>query len=152
MKRVNTCDHLQSLLLHEYKSMAGLRQNYCDTLYVSCSVAISFRISFGLSRENVFSFFLTLFPDIHRRHREKLQAHLSDSRSLRDCSVNASGLMSKSTTRSQYNQPLQKVRCHLLLLSNLIVIVHVISSALKSCRLRKKRKKNSLWGTRQDDV
>lgn len=48
----------------------------------------------------------------NKRHREKLQAHLSDSRSLRDCSVNASGLMSKSTTRSQYNQPLQKQSTH----------------------------------------
>ncbi|XP_067344846.1 pro-neuregulin-3, membrane-bound isoform isoform X2 [Channa argus] len=44
----------------------------------------------------------------NKRHREKLQAHFSDSRSLRDCSVSASGLMSKSTPRLQYNLQLQK--------------------------------------------
>ncbi|XP_024866640.1 pro-neuregulin-3, membrane-bound isoform [Kryptolebias marmoratus] len=44
----------------------------------------------------------------NKRHREKLQAHFSDSRSLRDCSVNASGLMSKSTPRIQYSLHLQK--------------------------------------------
>lgn len=44
----------------------------------------------------------------NKRHREKLQAHFSDSRSLRDCSVNASGLMSKSTPRLQYSLQLQK--------------------------------------------
>ncbi|KAA8581548.1 hypothetical protein FQN60_003129 [Etheostoma spectabile] len=44
----------------------------------------------------------------NKRHREKLQAHFSDSRSLRDCSVNASGLMSKSTPRLQYSFQLQK--------------------------------------------
>lgn len=47
----------------------------------------------------------------NKRHREKLQAHFSDSRSLRECSVNASALMSKST-RSQYNHPLQKANVH----------------------------------------
>lgn len=47
----------------------------------------------------------------NKRHREKLQAHFSDSRSLRECSVNASALMSKST-RSQYNHPLQKTNVH----------------------------------------
>ncbi|XP_045925830.1 LOW QUALITY PROTEIN: pro-neuregulin-3, membrane-bound isoform [Micropterus dolomieu] len=44
----------------------------------------------------------------NKRHREKLQAHFSDSRSLRDCGVNASGLMSKSTPRLQYSFQLQK--------------------------------------------
>ncbi|RVE59488.1 hypothetical protein OJAV_G00189020 [Oryzias javanicus] len=43
----------------------------------------------------------------NKRHREKLQAHFSSSRSLRDCSVNASGLMSKSTPRFQYSLHLQ---------------------------------------------
>lgn len=47
----------------------------------------------------------------NKRHREKLQAHLSDSRSLRECSVNASALMSKSS-KSQYNHPLQKTDVH----------------------------------------
>ncbi|XP_028287386.1 pro-neuregulin-3, membrane-bound isoform [Parambassis ranga] len=44
----------------------------------------------------------------NKRHREKLQAHFSDSRSLRDCSVSASGLMSKSTPRLHYSLQLQK--------------------------------------------
>ncbi|XP_041819211.1 pro-neuregulin-3, membrane-bound isoform [Chelmon rostratus] len=44
----------------------------------------------------------------NKRHREKLQAHFSDSRSLRDCSINASGLMSKSTPRLQYSLQFQK--------------------------------------------
>ncbi|XP_041830276.1 pro-neuregulin-3, membrane-bound isoform [Melanotaenia boesemani] len=44
----------------------------------------------------------------NKRHREKLQAHFSDSRSIRDCSINASGLMSKSTPRLQYSLHLQK--------------------------------------------
>ncbi|XP_029933886.1 pro-neuregulin-3, membrane-bound isoform [Myripristis murdjan] len=44
----------------------------------------------------------------NKRHREKLRAHFSESRSLRDCSINASGLMSKSTQRSQYSLQLQK--------------------------------------------
>ncbi|KAM9426496.1 uncharacterized protein nrg3b [Pholidichthys leucotaenia] len=44
----------------------------------------------------------------NKRHREKLQAHFSDSRSLRDCSVNASALMSKSKPRLQYSIHLQK--------------------------------------------
>ncbi|XP_021163579.2 pro-neuregulin-3, membrane-bound isoform [Fundulus heteroclitus] len=44
----------------------------------------------------------------NKRHREKLQAHFSDSRSLRECSVNASGLMSKSAPRIQYSLHLQK--------------------------------------------
>ncbi|KAM4715096.1 pro-neuregulin-3, membrane-bound isoform [Anableps anableps] len=44
----------------------------------------------------------------NKRHREKLQAHFSDSRSLRDCSVNASALMSKSAPRIQYSLHLQK--------------------------------------------
>ncbi|AWP17718.1 putative pro-neuregulin-3 membrane-bound [Scophthalmus maximus] len=44
----------------------------------------------------------------NKRHREKLQAHFSDSRSLRDCSVHASGLMSKSAPRLQYSLQLQK--------------------------------------------
>lgn len=52
----------------------------------------------------------------HRRHREKLQAHFSDSRSLRDCSVNASGLMSKSTPRLQYSLQLQKVNLYITLI------------------------------------
>lgn len=47
----------------------------------------------------------------NKRHREKLQAHFSDSRSLRECSVNASALMSKSA-RSQYNHPLQNPNVH----------------------------------------
>ncbi|XP_072311984.1 LOW QUALITY PROTEIN: pro-neuregulin-3, membrane-bound isoform [Eucyclogobius newberryi] len=47
----------------------------------------------------------------NKRHREKLQAHFSDSRSLRDCSVNASALMSKST-KPLYHQPLQKPSAH----------------------------------------
>ncbi|XP_077405973.1 pro-neuregulin-3, membrane-bound isoform isoform X2 [Vanacampus margaritifer] len=38
----------------------------------------------------------------NKRHRQKLQAHFSESRSLRDCGINASGLMSKSSSRSQY--------------------------------------------------
>ncbi|KAM6897012.1 uncharacterized protein nrg3b [Xenentodon cancila] len=44
----------------------------------------------------------------NKKHREKLQAQFSNSRSLRDCSINASGLMSKSTPRLQYNLHLQK--------------------------------------------
>ncbi|KAM8837164.1 pro-neuregulin-3, membrane-bound isoform [Spinachia spinachia] len=44
----------------------------------------------------------------NKRHREKLQAHFSESRILRDSGVNASGLMSKSTPRLQYSLPLQK--------------------------------------------
>ncbi|CAB1434461.1 unnamed protein product [Pleuronectes platessa] len=44
----------------------------------------------------------------NKRHREKLQAHFSDSRSLRDCSVHGSGIMSKSTPRLQYSLQLQK--------------------------------------------
>nr|XP_040032776.1 pro-neuregulin-3, membrane-bound isoform isoform X2 [Gasterosteus aculeatus aculeatus] len=44
----------------------------------------------------------------NKRHREKLQAHFSESRSLRDSGVNASGLMSKSSPRLQYSLPLQK--------------------------------------------
>ncbi|XP_071318833.1 pro-neuregulin-3, membrane-bound isoform isoform X1 [Trachinotus anak] len=44
----------------------------------------------------------------NKRHREKLQAHFSDSRSLRDCRVNASGLMSKSAPRLQYSLQIQK--------------------------------------------
>ncbi|KAM4624556.1 LOW QUALITY PROTEIN: uncharacterized protein nrg3b [Polymixia lowei] len=44
----------------------------------------------------------------NKRHREKLRAHFSESRSLRDCNVNASGLMSKSTPRPQYSLQLQK--------------------------------------------
>ncbi|XP_076615748.1 pro-neuregulin-3, membrane-bound isoform [Chaetodon auriga] len=44
----------------------------------------------------------------NKRHREKLQAHFSDSRSLRDCSINASGLMSKSAPRLQYSLQFQK--------------------------------------------
>ncbi|XP_024913105.1 pro-neuregulin-3, membrane-bound isoform isoform X3 [Cynoglossus semilaevis] len=44
----------------------------------------------------------------NKRHREKLQAHFSDSRGLRDCSVSASGLMSKSSSRLQYSLQLQK--------------------------------------------
>ncbi|KAJ0060453.1 hypothetical protein NL108_011904 [Boleophthalmus pectinirostris] len=47
----------------------------------------------------------------NKRHREKLQAHFSDSRSLRECNVNASALMSKST-KLQYHQPLQKPSVH----------------------------------------
>ncbi|KAF7668398.1 hypothetical protein LDENG_00015410, partial [Lucifuga dentata] len=43
----------------------------------------------------------------NKRHREKLRAHF-DSRSLRDCSVSASGLMSKSAPRPQYSLQLQK--------------------------------------------
>ncbi|XP_056152749.1 uncharacterized protein nrg3b [Lampris incognitus] len=42
------------------------------------------------------------------KHREKLRAHFSESRSLRDCSVNVSGLMSKSTAKAQYSLQLQK--------------------------------------------
>nr|XP_020460905.1 pro-neuregulin-3, membrane-bound isoform-like isoform X2 [Monopterus albus] len=44
----------------------------------------------------------------NKRQREKLQAHFSDSRSLRDCSINASSLMSRSTPRIQYSLQLQK--------------------------------------------
>ncbi|CAG5906332.1 unnamed protein product [Menidia menidia] len=44
----------------------------------------------------------------NKKHREKLQAHFSETRSLRDCSVNASGLMSKSTLKLQYSLHLQK--------------------------------------------
>ncbi|XP_061822710.2 pro-neuregulin-3, membrane-bound isoform isoform X2 [Nerophis lumbriciformis] len=39
----------------------------------------------------------------NKRRREKLQAHFSESRTLRDGSVNAAGLMSRSTTRTQYS-------------------------------------------------
>ncbi|XP_068610861.1 pro-neuregulin-3, membrane-bound isoform [Brachionichthys hirsutus] len=46
----------------------------------------------------------------NKRHREKLQAHFSDSRSLRDCSVNASGLMCKSAPKLQSSLQFQK-RC-----------------------------------------
>ncbi|XP_028975926.1 pro-neuregulin-3, membrane-bound isoform isoform X2 [Esox lucius] len=42
------------------------------------------------------------------RHREKLWEHFSESRNLRDCSINASGLMSKSSPRSHCAQQLQK--------------------------------------------
>ncbi|XP_076008273.1 pro-neuregulin-3, membrane-bound isoform [Genypterus blacodes] len=43
----------------------------------------------------------------NKRHREKLRAHF-DSRSLRDCSVNASGLMSKSAPKPHYSIQHQK--------------------------------------------
>ncbi|XP_029702078.1 pro-neuregulin-3, membrane-bound isoform isoform X2 [Takifugu rubripes] len=39
----------------------------------------------------------------NKRQREKLQAHFSDGRGLRDCSVSTSGLMPKSAPRLQYN-------------------------------------------------
>lgn len=51
---------------------------------------------------------------LHRTHRQKLQAHFSDGRSLRDCSVTASGLMSKSAPRIQYSLHFQKVGLHTL--------------------------------------
>ncbi|XP_077595310.1 pro-neuregulin-3, membrane-bound isoform [Stigmatopora nigra] len=38
----------------------------------------------------------------NKRTRQKLLTHFSESRSLRDCGINASGLMSKSCTRTQY--------------------------------------------------
>lgn len=63
----------------------------------------------------------------HRRHREKLQAHFSDSRSLRDCNVNASGLMSKSTPRLQYSLQLQKVFYNYGYISSHTVIIIIIS-------------------------
>ncbi|KAM3859785.1 LOW QUALITY PROTEIN: pro-neuregulin-3, membrane-bound isoform [Diretmus argenteus] len=44
----------------------------------------------------------------NKRHREKLRSHFSESRSLRDCSVNATSLLSKSTARPQYSFQLQK--------------------------------------------
>ncbi|KAM9817534.1 pro-neuregulin-3, membrane-bound isoform [Neosynchiropus ocellatus] len=44
----------------------------------------------------------------NKRHREKLVAHFMDRRSLRDCSVNASSLMSKSAARPQLGQQSQR--------------------------------------------
>lgn len=44
-----------------------------------------------------------------RRQREKHRAHLTEIRNLRDCTVNASGLMSKSSPRLESTLQLQKV-------------------------------------------
>lgn len=68
------------------------------------------------SHKIAISVFLYVPAFLYRRHREKLQAHFSDSRSLRDCGVNASGLMSKSTPRLQYSFQLQKVNLYVLLI------------------------------------
>lgn len=69
---------------------------HCHT--ISCNDIAIFYFCFSLA-----------YISLQRRHREKLQAHFSSSRSLRDCSVNASGLMSKSTPRFQYSLHLQNV-------------------------------------------
>lgn len=53
-------------------------------------------------------YFLSLYAC--RRHREKLQAHFSDGRSLRDCSINAPGPPSKPSSRLQYSLLFPKVR------------------------------------------
>ncbi|KAK6302164.1 hypothetical protein J4Q44_G00282170, partial [Coregonus suidteri] len=45
-----------------------------------------------------------------KRHRKKLRAHFLESRNLRVCSINSSGLMSKSSPRPQCGWQLQKVR------------------------------------------
>ncbi|XP_053720571.1 pro-neuregulin-3, membrane-bound isoform isoform X1 [Synchiropus splendidus] len=45
----------------------------------------------------------------NKRHREKIVAHFMDRRTLRDCSVNASSLMSKSAARHHLGQ--QSPRC-----------------------------------------
>ncbi|KAL0984588.1 hypothetical protein UPYG_G00143570 [Umbra pygmaea] len=44
----------------------------------------------------------------NKRHREKLRAHFTESRNLREGSINASGLMSKSSPRPQCGRQLQK--------------------------------------------
>ncbi|KAM6951120.1 pro-neuregulin-3, membrane-bound isoform [Aplochiton taeniatus] len=44
----------------------------------------------------------------NKRHREKLRAHFSESRHLRDCSIHTPGLASKCSPRPQYNVQLQK--------------------------------------------
>lgn len=46
---------------------------------------------------------------LYRRQREKHRAHLTEIRNLRDCTVNASDLMSKSIHRTERTLQLQKV-------------------------------------------
>ncbi|XP_050980389.1 pro-neuregulin-3, membrane-bound isoform isoform X1 [Labeo rohita] len=46
----------------------------------------------------------------NKRQREKHRAHLTEIRNLRDCTVNASGLMSKSSPRLESSLQLQKSR------------------------------------------
>ncbi|XP_067285525.1 pro-neuregulin-3, membrane-bound isoform isoform X1 [Pseudorasbora parva] len=46
----------------------------------------------------------------NKRQREKHRAHLTEIRNLRDCTVNASGLMSKSSPRLESTLQLQKSR------------------------------------------
>ncbi|XP_039520882.1 pro-neuregulin-3, membrane-bound isoform isoform X1 [Pimephales promelas] len=46
----------------------------------------------------------------NKRQREKHRAHLTEIRNLRDCNVNASGLMSKSSPRLESTLQLQKSR------------------------------------------
>lgn len=79
---------------------------------IACCIVISLSIVLDYFFSFVVDLHLFSLFHRHRRHREKLQAHFSDSRSLRDCTVNASGLMSKSTPRLQYSLQLQKVRLY----------------------------------------
>lgn len=46
----------------------------------------------------------------NKRQREKHRAHLTEIRNLRDCTVNASDLMSKSSHRTERTLQLQKCR------------------------------------------
>ncbi|XP_051524054.1 pro-neuregulin-3, membrane-bound isoform isoform X1 [Myxocyprinus asiaticus] len=48
----------------------------------------------------------------NKRQREKHQAHLTEIRNLRDCTVSASGLMSKPSPRTANALQLQKSRTH----------------------------------------
>ncbi|TKS89611.1 Pro-neuregulin-3, membrane-bound isoform [Collichthys lucidus] len=99
---------LHSLLGFEHKKLSNsqlpLKQNKSGDTYQRQVLSI-FSIASGICLLGVAC--MALYRR-NKRHREKLQAHFSDSRSLRDCSVNASGLMSKSTPRLQYSLQLQK--------------------------------------------
>lgn len=95
------------------------RSDYSQTSKEDCTTVAIFAVYllwnyfffFFLITGPVYPLVVLIFQFIpfSRGHREKLQAHFSDSRSLRDCSVNASGLMSKSTPRLQYSLQFQKV-------------------------------------------
>lgn len=90
----------------------------CRSHRVAQEIAPSETPHWNLARLLLLHLFLLLyyFFCLCRRHREKLQAHFSDGRSLRDCSINASGLMSKSASRLQYSLQFQKVRLRLLMI------------------------------------
>lgn len=55
------------------------------------------------------AFLAHLNMTLHRRQREKHRAHLTEIRNLRDCTVNTSDLMSKSSNRTERPILLQKV-------------------------------------------